>query len=315
MCVLQEKMSLHSVCACEFVFSNISSAPPLLEVGQRDISFHSQNCARAPSDPSLPVPAAWHLHRARCTLQPHQHGSFWGQDHAESCWFCDDAPLTPRTALCPPSRAIPFNQWVTIRLPCMIQRNVNVWWAWHKAANTQLEMAASEIRTAIFVTSSTGKWRAQQQHTASAELRLWRLCVSPWPCCPVGFVGWIQLGTWSQKVASSSSCPRGDILDEAVLMHGLSALWPPFSSPQQTHWIFYVSDCEETAGKHVLPKALIHEKSASPKVFCHCLRWKQRGKHNSRHSFIPPPVRVAIKIRLATGLFLTVVFHYINLQS
>lgn len=157
MCVLQEKMSLHSVCACEFVFSNISCAPPLLEVGHRDISFHSQNRARAPSDPSLPVPPAWHLHRAWCTLRPHQHGSSRGQDRAESCWFCDNASLTPRTALCPPSRAISFNQWVTIRLPCMIQHNVNVWWARHKAAYTQLETAASEIRMAIFVTGSTGK--------------------------------------------------------------------------------------------------------------------------------------------------------------
>lgn len=238
MCILQEKMSLHSVCACEFVFSNISSAPPRLRWVTVTSAFIHKNVPEL-----LPIPPSPCLQPGTCT----EHGARCGP--ASTAALGDSTVPSPAgfvTMLLPyhaqrcgpPSCTISFNQWVTILLPCMIRCDVDVWWAWHWAAYTQLETAASEIRTAIFVTGSAGKWSAQQQHTASAELRLWRVCVSPWPCCPVGFIGWIQLDKWSRTAASSSSCPRGDVLDEVVLKHGLSPLWPSFSSPQQTHWIF-----------------------------------------------------------------------------
>lgn len=78
-----------------------------------------------------------------------------------------------------------------------------------------------------FVTNSTGKWSAQGLCSENVCLRLLKDLCFPAALLFTGVCwmdtagcSWIQLW-WSRPVASSPSCPRGDILYQVLLMNRL----------------------------------------------------------------------------------------------
>jgi len=231
-------MSLHSACLWERMFSSIPSLSPLLEAGHQDITRIHKTTAELHRTPlrrrlqvsparstTAPLPAK----RTGCrTASAAARGDGTVTSPAD---LSETAKQVPRRLQgCGPNvRAVFLNQGVMLTLPRLAQSDIKV--CEERSVEPHTEQPVYIATDSSFQNRGDNfcerqHWEAQCSAAAPREYVARVVGGFVFPCGPALLWGLlsgyscIQLW-WSRSVASSSPCPRGDILYQVVLICGL----------------------------------------------------------------------------------------------